>query len=96
MVIGEEWSYCMLTCLRKCLTLCVLPGRWYTSDFSRGLQAYFDKQATTIQRWFRGYYSRKYVHSFNDRKRYIQGVLETGTGVRINILADSLYVYQCC
>lgn len=45
---------------------------WYKSTL--GLQAYFHLAATTIQRWFRGFCSRKYCHSVAARRRYLQTV----------------------
>lgn len=35
-------------------------------------KAFFDACAATIQKWWRGYWSRKYTHSFIARKQYIE------------------------
>ena len=34
--------------------------------------------STILQKFFRGYYSRKYKHDFYERKRYIQTVINKG------------------
>ncbi|KAJ4462452.1 putative iq calmodulin-binding motif family protein [Paratrimastix pyriformis] len=39
-------------------------------------QEYFDQVATKIQRVFRGWYSRKYVADFYERKRYLRAIQE--------------------
>lgn len=36
--------------------------------------AFFDACAATIQRWWRGYWSRKYTHSFIARRQYIEAI----------------------
>ena len=46
------------------------------------LQEYFTLMATRIQKWFRGYISRKNVHSFYARKRYLQQIAETNASMR--------------
>jgi len=40
--------------------------------------AYFDRNATLIQKIWRGYISRKKVHSYYRRKAYILGVMQKG------------------
>jgi len=45
-------------------------------------QAYFDAHATRIQSCFRGFYSRKYVHSFIARKAYLERVRLASQAVR--------------
>ena len=47
------------------------------------LQVYFAQMATRIQAHWRGYASRKYIHDFYQRKRYIQSVLEANSAVRV-------------
>ena len=47
------------------------------------MQAYFDAQATHIQRWFRGFWSRKYVHNFSQRKAYLAAVAESNAQTRV-------------
>jgi len=44
----------------------------------RERMAYFDRNATIIQKIWRGYYSRKHVHSYYRRKAYITGVVQKG------------------
>ena len=45
-------------------------------------QAYFDTQATHIQRWFRGFWSRKYIHNFQQRKAFLAAVAESNARMR--------------
>ena len=45
-------------------------------------KAYFDLCATTIQRHWRGHYSRINIHDFQARKAYLQAVVEKGKQVR--------------
>ena len=47
--------------------------------------AFFDAKATAIQRVYRGFHSRKYVHSFYDRKRFIVQSLGVGDMVRKDV-----------
>lgn len=47
------------------------------------VQTYFDTQATHIQRWFRGFWSRKYVHSFAQRKAYLAKIAEQNAQIRL-------------
>eukprot|EP00899_Mesostigma_viride_P021904 jgi/Mesvir1/29715/Mv00948-RA.1 len=45
-------------------------------EYNRRMRTqYFNHAAGTIQRWYRGYHSRKFKHSFLARKAYIQSVL---------------------
>ncbi|KAL3137226.1 spermatogenesis-associated protein 17 [Trebouxia sp. C0010 RCD-2024] len=53
-------------------------------------EAYFDAQATHIQRWLRGFWSRKYIHNFSQRKAYLAAVTESNA--RMRILAEEV---QC-
>ena len=53
------------------------------------LQAYFDSQATCIQRHFRGYWSRKYVHSFYTRKAYLASI--AAKNAEVKALAETEY-----
>lgn len=39
---------------------------------------FFEKSAQTVQRFWRGYWSRKYLHDFYARKAYLQRVSEVG------------------
>lgn len=45
-------------------------------------QAYFARAATTIQRWWRGYWSRTHVHSFYARKAYLASISSQNKTVR--------------
>ena len=36
---------------------------------------FFSTMATTIQKFFKGYYERKYKHDFYARKRYLENVV---------------------
>eukprot|EP00892_Ulva_mutabilis_P011676 jgi/Ulvmu1/8881/UM049_0063.1 len=51
-------------------------------------QAYFDHAATTIQRWFRGFHSRKYTHSMAARKQYVMEALAQSAAVRDSARAE--------
>ena len=55
-----------------------LARKLYTrmqEDYIKSLRlAYFNHNATMIQKWFRGYFSRKYMHDFHARKGYIKAV----------------------
>lgn len=46
------------------------------------LQTHFDTQATHIQRWFRGFWSRKYIHCFAQRKAYLAAIAEQNMQMR--------------
>lgn len=64
-------------CDSKCLTVHCRP----LSPLA--CQSYlYHHLACAIQRYFRGYYSRKYKHDFNARKRYLQRVVEKGNTLR--------------
>mmetsp|Transcript_63599 Transcript_63599/g.201131 ORF Transcript_63599/g.201131 Transcript_63599/m.201131 type:complete len:332 (+) Transcript_63599:86-1081(+) len=43
---------------------------------------FFDIMATEIQRSFRGYWSRKHIHSFYARKAYLEAVMERTAALR--------------
>eukprot|EP00891_Asterochloris_glomerata_P007339 jgi/Astpho2/7339/Aster-01934 len=45
-------------------------------------QGYFDARATCIQRHFRGFWSRKYVHSFYERQAYLAAVARKNAEVK--------------
>lgn len=47
------------------------------------MQAYFDLQATHIQRWFRGFWSRKYIHNFGQRKAYLAAIADKNRQMRL-------------
>lgn len=47
------------------------------------MQAYFDTQAMHIQRWFRGFWSRKYLHNFAQRKAYLATVAASNAHMRV-------------
>ena len=46
------------------------------------MQGYFDARATCIQRHFRGFWSRKYVHSFYERQAYLAAVARKNAEVK--------------
>lgn len=46
------------------------------------MQAYFNQAATEIQRWWRGYWSRKHIHSFSARKAYLAAIMHQNAEVR--------------
>jgi len=50
-------------------------------------QAYFHHAATTIQRHWRGYFSRKHVHNFAARKAYLRAVAARNAEVRAEMAA---------
>lgn len=49
------------------------------------LQAFFAHAATTIQRWWRGYWSRMHIHSYYARKAYLQAVCSRNKIVRMEM-----------
>ncbi|KAK9818282.1 hypothetical protein WJX72_010042 [[Myrmecia] bisecta] len=51
-------------------------------------KAYFDVQATQIQRHWRGFYSRKYVHDFGARKAYLATIASKNAQIREYINAE--------
>ena len=46
------------------------------------MQGYFDARATCIQRHFRGFWSRKYVHSFYKRQAYLAAVARKNAEIK--------------
>ncbi len=52
--------------------------------------------ATIIQRWWRGFYSRKHVHDYYARKRYLAQVKERNHQIRaeLNIEAERAIIMQ--
>lgn len=59
-------------------------------------KAYFNAMATIIQRWWRGFYSRKHVHDYYARKRYLAQVKERNHQIRaeLNIEAERAIIMQ--
>ncbi|DBA66376.1 TPA: spermatogenesis-associated protein 17 [Trebouxia sp. C0005] len=57
-------------------------------------EAYFDAQATHIQRWFRGFWSRKYIHNFLQRKAYLAAVADSNA--RMRALAEQQLQASIC
>ncbi|KAF4660689.1 spermatoproteinsis associated 17 [Perkinsus chesapeaki] len=49
-----------------------------TKENGRRQLAFFHAQAETIQRFFKGFWSRKYMHDFYAMKRYLAAVAERG------------------
>lgn len=49
---------------------------------NRQLTAFFDQSAVSIQRFFRGFYCRKYVHNFFARKTYLKKIAEDSEKVK--------------
>ena len=47
------------------------------------MQAYFDTQASHIQRCFRSFWSRKYIHNFVQRKAYLAAVAKSSAQMRV-------------
>jgi len=43
---------------------------------------YYNAQATQIQKVWRGYYTRRYIHNFYSRKKYLEGVAAKNNVVR--------------
>uniref|UniRef100_A0A7S0WHA7 Uncharacterized protein n=1 Tax=Pyramimonas obovata TaxID=1411642 RepID=A0A7S0WHA7_9CHLO len=50
-------------------------GNYQRMVAERERKAFFDTCAATIQKWWRGYWSRKYTHSFIARKQYMAAVM---------------------
>ncbi len=48
---------------------------------------HFQRAALTLQRYWRGHFSREKVHSFYDRRRYLQSVHSVGERLRENLYA---------
>ncbi|EFJ43791.1 hypothetical protein VOLCADRAFT_95923 [Volvox carteri f. nagariensis] len=59
-------------------------------------RAYFNAMATIIQRWWRGYYSRKNIHNYYARKRYLQQIKERNQHIRaeLNLEAERAIIMQ--
>ena len=49
---------------------------------------HFQRAALILQRYWRGHFSRKKVHSFYDRSRYLQSVHSVGERLRENLYAQ--------
>mmetsp|Transcript_8301 Transcript_8301/g.34696 ORF Transcript_8301/g.34696 Transcript_8301/m.34696 type:complete len:200 (-) Transcript_8301:280-879(-) len=49
---------------------------------------HFQRAALILQRYWRGHFSRKKVHSFYDRRRYLQSVHSVGERLRENLYAQ--------
>ena len=49
------------------------------------LRSYYDEAAVQIQRHYRGYVSRKYVHYYYARKRYLAGVARNNERIRAEL-----------
>ncbi|KAH7421534.1 hypothetical protein KP509_13G062600 [Ceratopteris richardii] len=47
--------------------------------------SFINAKATLIQKIYRGFYCRKYVHSFYDRKHFIAAALDAGRGMKRNV-----------
>ena len=65
--------------------------------YNRALRkAYFNAMATIIQRWWRGFYSRKHIHNFYARKRYLQQVKERNQHIRaeLHLQAERAIIMQ--
>lgn len=52
------------------------------SNLMATMQEYFSLMANCIQRVFRGFLSRKHVHSFHARKRFLQQIAEKNAETR--------------
>ncbi|KAG2427072.1 hypothetical protein HXX76_012586 [Chlamydomonas incerta] len=52
--------------------------------------------ATVIQRWWRGFYSRKHIHNYYARKRYLKQVKERNDHIRaeLNLEAERAIIVQ--
>jgi hypothetical protein len=55
---------------------------WFPHALSSSPQVYFDHHATTIQRWWRGYYSRTRIHSYYQRKAFLSAVAQQNSSMR--------------
>jgi hypothetical protein len=51
-------------------------------------QAYFHRQATVMQKCWRGYFSRSRVHDFYKRKAYLAAVAAANAAVRAGMAAE--------
>jgi hypothetical protein len=51
-------------------------------------QAYFNHQATVLQKCWRGYFSRSRVHDFYKRKAYLAAVAAANAAVRAGMAAE--------
>ena len=54
----------------------------FAEPYFDAVQGYFDAHATCIQRHFRGFWSRKYVHSFYARQAYLAAVARTNAEIK--------------
>lgn len=52
------------------------------------MQAYFDQQATIIQKCWRGYFSRSRIHDYYKRKAYLASVAAANAAVRAGMEAE--------
>lgn len=46
------------------------------------LQVYFDAEATIIQKWWRGFFSRKHTHNYYARKAYLAAIKQQNDAIR--------------
>ena len=61
---------------------------------AEGRVRHFERAAVLIQRHWRGSYSRRRIHSFYDRKRYLQSVLHTGQQIQGSLTAHQEALIQ--
>ena len=58
-------------------------------SLARQRQEFYNTQATTVQKFYRGYYSRKYIHDFSARMTYMEHIAAKNAQLR-----DSLSKYN--
>ncbi|CEM14800.1 unnamed protein product [Vitrella brassicaformis CCMP3155] len=58
------------------------------------IRAFFDHVATVIQRYFRGFWSRKYLSDFRGRKSYLNSLAQEGEKVRETLIEYGLREMQ--
>ena len=61
---------------------------------AEGRVRHFERAAVLIQRHWRGSYSRRRIHSFYDRKRYLQSVFHTGQQIQGSLTAHQEALIQ--
>ena len=74
-----------------------MRARRALEEYNRALRkAYFNAMATVIQRWWRGFYSRKHIHDYYARKRYLKQVKERNDHIRaeLNLEAERAIIVQ--
>lgn len=82
-----EKAYKVLFFLRGCYVRLKIKESKLKAQESKNIK-YFDAMALIIQRTYRGYYSRKYIHSFFGRRKILKNIEKKNKEVIDNMLKN--------